>query len=43
MSENLKVKDHLGDLGVDEMIILKWALKTRIWGLDWIHSSSGLL
>jgi hypothetical protein len=33
-SENLKGRDHLGDLGVDERIILEWVLKNwvmRMW------------
>jgi hypothetical protein len=27
----------LGDLGVDGEIILKWMLKNRMWGVDWMH------
>jgi hypothetical protein len=29
-SENMKVRDHLGDLGVDGRIILKWIHWLRI-------------
>jgi hypothetical protein len=29
---NLRERDHLEDLGIDEKIILKWILKTRLGG-----------
>jgi hypothetical protein len=32
--ETLKVRDHLGDLGLDRRVILKWMLKkvgVRLW------------
>jgi hypothetical protein len=35
--ENVKDGDHLEDLEVDGRIILKWTLKTRCEGTDWIH------
>jgi hypothetical protein len=41
LSENLKERNHLGDLGVDGNIILKCVLKTqsvRVWsGLNWLR------
>ena len=38
---NLKVRDHLGDLGVVGRIMLKWILK--IWDkcMDWIDVADG--
>jgi hypothetical protein len=30
ISENLNARDHLGDLGVDGTIILKWKFNNRI-------------
>jgi len=33
---NLKERDHLGDLGVDERIILRWIIRQRDVGMDWI-------
>jgi hypothetical protein len=47
--ENLKVRDHLEDLRVDEGIILKLILQketVKIWGrINWLRigSSGGLL
>jgi hypothetical protein len=35
---NLKVRNHLEDLGVDRMIILKWILGSRVGScVDWLH------
>jgi hypothetical protein len=34
---NLREKDHLGDLGVDERILLKWIFKSGMGGMDWIY------
>jgi hypothetical protein len=48
-SGNLKGRDHLGDLCIDEMITLKWILKNQVlkmWtGFKWnrIESNSRLL
>ena len=43
--EDLREGDHLGDLGVDERIILKWILKKRdeeSWtGLIWLRIGTG--
>jgi hypothetical protein len=36
-SEILKGRDHLGDLGIDRRITLKWILKKHVKGVDWIH------
>jgi hypothetical protein len=36
LSENVKGRDHLGYLGVDGRMILKWILKNREFD-DWIH------
>jgi hypothetical protein len=38
--ENLKGRDHLGNLGVDRKIILKWILGKRVvlYGLDTCNS-----
>jgi len=35
-SKNLNERKHLGDLDVDEKIILKWSQRNRVWrcGLD---------
>jgi hypothetical protein len=33
--ENLRERDHLEDLYVDVLIILKWMIKK--WGTDWIE------
>jgi hypothetical protein len=36
--ENLKGRDHSEDLGVDEMIMLKWILREVVWeGVHWIQ------
>jgi hypothetical protein len=35
---NLKERDHLQDLGIGGMIVLKWLLLEEI-GFDWIHVS----
>jgi hypothetical protein len=37
----LKGKDHLGDLGIDGRIILKWILNNRVRGHGFKSSSSG--
>jgi hypothetical protein len=37
-SENLKVRDHSEDIGLDGRIILEWILWKSAWeGVDWIH------
>jgi hypothetical protein len=33
----MKGRDHLEDLSVGGMIILKWVLKTGCEGVDWIQ------
>jgi hypothetical protein len=37
-AENLQVRDHLGYLGVNRRIILKWILKNiiHVWGPNYI-------
>jgi hypothetical protein len=32
---NLREGDHLGDLGVDEKIILRWIFRKGDGGMDW--------
>jgi hypothetical protein len=45
----LKERDHLGDINIDGMIILKWAIKkkgVRVWnGFTWhrVVTSGGIL
>jgi hypothetical protein len=34
-SENLKGKDHLGDLNVESKTIIRWMLERQ--NVDWIH------
>jgi hypothetical protein len=34
---NLKGRGHLGDIGVDERIMLKWILNKEVCDVDWIH------
>ena len=29
---NLRERDHLGDTGIDGMIILKWTFRKQLWG-----------
>jgi hypothetical protein len=47
--ETLKGTDHLGDVGIEGSIILKWILKKQVVrvysGLNWlsIESSGGML
>jgi hypothetical protein len=36
-SENLKRKNHLGDLGTDGTIIFGRTLRTETEGVNWIH------
>jgi hypothetical protein len=33
---NLRERDHLGDPGLGERIILKWIFKKWVGGMDWI-------
>ena len=33
---NLRERDHLGDPGVDERIILKWISRSGMGGMNWI-------
>jgi hypothetical protein len=33
----VKIRDHLGDLGVDGTIILKQVLKKQCVSVDWIY------
>ena len=32
---NWRERDHLGDLGVDGLIILGWISRRWVYGLDW--------
>jgi hypothetical protein len=43
-SENLKGRDHLGDLGVDDKVILQW-ISNRVQGcgLDLLGTGQGLV
>ena len=34
---NLKERDHLGDPGVDERIILRWIFRKWDGDMDWIY------
>ena len=34
--ENLRERDHLGNLSADGKIVLKGILKAMGWGVDWI-------
>ena len=35
---NLRERDHLGDPGVDGMIILRWIFRKRdVGGMDWVE------
>jgi hypothetical protein len=36
-SENVKANDHLGDLGVDERIILNWIWVLKCSGFEWLE------
>ena len=42
---NLRIKDHLGDPGVDGRIILRWIFRkwdVRLWtGLSWLRIGTG--
>jgi len=38
LRENLRVRDHLGDPGVDWRKILRWIFrKCNVGGIDWIE------
>jgi hypothetical protein len=39
--ENLKGRDHLGDLGINERIILEWILGKRVERCGLVSSGSG--
>jgi hypothetical protein len=34
---NLRERDHLEDSDIDGRIILRWILKSGMWGVDWIE------
>jgi hypothetical protein len=38
---NLRERDHLGDRGVDERIILRWIFGRLNVGVDWIDLAQG--
>jgi hypothetical protein len=39
LSENLKGRDHLKDLGINRRPILKWILRKQGERIEWIHPS----
>jgi hypothetical protein len=39
---NLRERDHLGDPGVDGMIIIRWIFWKRVWGYGLYRAGSGL-
>jgi len=40
--ENMKGRDHLEDLGIDGIIIIRMDLREMGWeGVDWMHLAEG--